>query len=377
MPDKTTDIRISDVVAYPITQRLPRPSITSWGQYDAVSAVLVKIETDAGISGAGECLARFAPGGVATVIEELFRPMLVGQLVADIGRHRCAMLRGYSGRPGGLAMEAIAGVDIALWDILGKVAGLPLFRLFGGEGRTELPVYGSSVDWGEDAVAEVQLRSMLSEGYRAIKLKLAGPAREAIRRVEFARRIVGDDIDLFADANWAFTLGEAAMVGEALAANGYGWFEEPIHPEDIEGYRWLRSHLKVPLAAGESDFSVAQSRELLSSRLVDVIQPNITRAGGITGVNEIASYAAANHVKYATHAGFSGIVCEVASFHVAAAAPNLHSVEIATNPNLFRENLSSWKPANLALRDGKAVVPQEPGLGIEVDWDAAHRMVQS
>lgn len=368
------DTRITDVLAHPISYVLPEPSVTSWGEYHRVSIVLVEVRTDAGITGFGECLGRFAPRAYAEAIHELYRPMLVGRSPFDAGAHSATMRRGLSGRAGGMAAEAMAGVDIALWDIIGKAAGLPLYRLWGGIGRTRLPAYASSVDWVDDGQAREDIAALLDRGFRAIKLKIGLPVERAVRRAALARAAVGDDVALFADANWAYSVTQAVTVGDALADHGFGWFEEPLVPEDVAGYRLLRDKLRVPLAAGESDFTPAQSLPLLSERLVEVIQPNISRAGGVTGTRAVAALAAAFNVAYAPHVGFSGIICEAASLHVAAAAENLHSVEVVTRPNPYRQTLSDLLAASDSLEDGAVPVPNRPGLGLDIDRDALERM---
>lgn len=141
----SADIRITDVIAHPLTQQLPQPTVTSWGKYSEISMVLVEVRTDAGIVGVGETLARFAPKAYAEAIETLLKPRLVGQNPTDVTALWRSMRRALSGRSGGMLFEAIAGVDIALWDIMGKVAGMPIHRLLGGMGRTEVPCYAASV----------------------------------------------------------------------------------------------------------------------------------------------------------------------------------------------------------------------------------------
>jgi L-alanine-DL-glutamate epimerase-like enolase superfamily enzyme len=171
------DIRITDVIAHPLTQTLPQPTVTSWGRYTEVSIVLVEVRTDAGITGVGEALARFSPRAYADLIETSLKPRLVGGNPTDIMAHWQTMRRALSGRSGGMLFEAIAGVDIALWDILGKVAGLPVHRLLGGVGRTEVAVYAASVNWGSDEFMDRELDRYLEKGFPRIKVKVANPVR--------------------------------------------------------------------------------------------------------------------------------------------------------------------------------------------------------
>jgi len=374
MLEALADIRITDVLAHPLTQTLAKPSVTSWGTYERVSCVLIEVRTDAGITGVGECLARFAPQANVEAVNSLYRGMLVGQTVFDIARHAGNMRRGMSGRAGGISAETISGIDIALWDIVGKVSGLPLYRLFGGVGRTELDAYASSVDWVDDVQTKEQIDALVARGFKAIKLKIGTPADQAVKRAAFARSVAGDGVSLYADANWAYTPAEDVRVGEALQASGFGWFEEPVMPEDIGGYRYLRSKLSIALAAGESDFNAHQSAALISERLIDVVQPNAARAGGISEVRRTLALAAVHNVGYAPHVGFSGIVCEAAGLHLAAAAENTLTVEVVVSRNPFREDLGTLAPASSSLSAGRAPVPQGPGLGVEIDWEAVARL---
>jgi galactonate dehydratase len=368
------DIRITDVIAHPLTQTLPQPTVTSWGKYTEVSIVLVEVRTDAGITGVGEALARFSPKAYADLIETSLKPRLVGGNPTDIMAHWRTMRRALSGRSGGMLFEAIAGVDIALWDILGKVACLPIHRLLGGVGRTEVPVYAASVNWGSDEFMDRELDRYLEKGFPRIKVKIANPVKEARRRIERLRMRAGDDIELCVDANWAYTLEEAVEVGRALTDNAYFWFEEPLRPEDERGYEELHRRCATPLAAGESNYTLDQAMRLVENRTLSYLQPDVARAGGITETRRMAEFAAAHDVQYAPHIGMSGIVCETASVHLAAAMPNLRAMECETDTSPFKTAITGAPPGADRQKDGLLPVPTGPGLGIEIDWDAVKRL---
>jgi galactonate dehydratase len=368
------DIRITDVIAHPLTQTLPQPTVTSWGKYTEVSIVLVEVRTDAGITGVGEALARFSPKAYADLIETSLKPRLVGGNPTDIMAHWRTMRRALSGRSGGMLFEAIAGVDIALWDILGKVACLPIHRLLGGVGRTEVPVYAASVNWGSDEFMDRELDRYLEKGFPRIKVKIANPVKEARRRIERLRKRAGDDIELCVDANWAYTLEEAVEVGRALTDNAYFWFEEPLRPEDERGYEELHRRCATPLAAGESNYTLDQAMRLVENRTLSYLQPDVARAGGITETRRMAEFAAAHDVQYAPHIGMSGIVCEGASVHLAAAMPNLRAMECETDTSPFKTAITGAPPGADRQKDGLLPVPTGPGLGIEIDWDAVKRL---
>jgi L-alanine-DL-glutamate epimerase-like enolase superfamily enzyme len=370
----SAEIRITDVIAHPLTQRLPRPTVTSWGTYTDVSIVLVEVRTDAGITGVGEALARFSPKAYAELIETSLKPRLVGGNPTDIQAHWRTMRRALSGRAGGMLFEAISGVDIALWDILGKVAGLPVHRLLGGMGRTEVPVYAASVNWGSDEFMDLELDGYLEKGFPRIKIKIANPVRDACRRIARLRKRAGDDIELCVDANWAYTLEEAVEVGRALSDNGYFWFEEPLRPEDEAGYEELHRRCATPLAAGESNYTLDQAMRLVANRTLSYLQPDVARSGGISETRRMAEFAAAHDVQYAPHIGMSGIVCETASVHLAAAMPNIRAMECETDSSPFKTALTGAAPGADRQKNGMLPVPTGPGLGIEIDWDAVARL---
>lgn len=368
------DLRITDVIAHPLSQTLPHPTVTSWGRYTDVSICLVEVRTNADITGVGEALARFAPKAYAEAIETLLKPRLIGRNPTDITALWHDMRRALSGRSGGMLFEAIAGVDIALWDILGKVANLPIHRLLGGMGRAEVPCYAASVNWGDTAFMARELNRYLEHGFPRIKIKVANPVREACRRVEELRKQAGDDIDLCVDANWAYTLEDAVELGRALSANRYFWFEEPLRPEDEAGYRDLHRRCDTPLAAGESNYTLDQAMGLVADRTLAYLQPDVARSGGITETRRMAEFAAAHDVQYAPHIGMSGIICETASIHLAAAMPNIKAMECETDSSPFKTWITGAAPGAQRQKNGMLPVPTGPGLGIEVDWDAVKRL---
>lgn len=368
------DIRITDVIAHPLSQTLPKPTVTSWGAYTDVSICLVEVRTDAGITGVGEALARFSPKAYADLIETSLKPRLVGRNPTAIAALWQEMRRALSGRSGGMLFEAISGVDIALWDILGKAANMPIHRLLGGMGRSEVPVYAASVNWGTDSAMEAELERYLEAGFPRIKVKVANPVPDACRRIELLRRRAGDAVDLCVDANWAYTLEEAIEVGRALTANRYFWFEEPLRPEDEDGYVALRKRCDTPLAAGESNYTLDQAMRLVQSRTLSFLQPDVARSGGISETRRMAEFAAAHDVRYAPHVGMSGIICETASIHLAAAMPNVKAMECETDGSPFKCWITGAKPGIERQKNGMFAVPAGPGLGIEVDWDAVRRL---
>ena len=369
-----TDLIISGVRAIPLTAQMQEGTRTSQGTFGAVSIVLVEIRTADGFAGYGECLGRFGARAYAELINEVFAPRLLGQSAFDIRRLWQQMRASLTGRAGGMLVEAIAGVDIALWDVVGKALGQPVHRLLGGEGRAQVDCYASSVNWASLDVMEAQALHVVSLGFQAIKIKLGQPVARAIEAATRLREAVPPHVRLSVDANWAYSLDEAVAVGHALQRLGYWFFEEPIVPEDVAGYAQLRRTVSVPLAAGESDYTVAHASELLRERLVAIIQPDVARAGGISETRDIATLAQAFHVGYAPHVGWSGAVCVAASLQLAAAMPAFVSFECMFIANPLRDELATQRVgAAQDLIDGRLAVPQGPGLGIEINWDAVQR----
>jgi galactonate dehydratase len=369
-----TDLAISRIRATPLTARMAEGTRTSQGDYTSVSIVLVEIVTAEGIAGHGECLARYGARAYAELIDGLLAPRLLGKSAFDIEGHGRRLRRSLSGRSGGMLMEAIAGIDIALWDLVGKALKQPIHRLLGGMGRTEVDCYASSINWADAETMAKETRAAMALGFRAIKVKLGTPADVAIERAGLVRAVAGRGVKLGADANWAYDLDDAVKVGRALADLDYWFFEEPIVPEDRAGYAHLRRNLSIRLAAGESDFSVQHAAESIRDRSVGLIQPDVARAGGISETRNIAALADAFHVGYAPHVGWSGAVCVAASLQLAAAMPAFLSFECMVPANPLRDALTvSPIGSATALIDGRLAVPKGPGLGIDIDGDAVER----
>ena len=273
-----------------------------------------------------------------------------------------------------MLIEAIAGVDIALWDVVGKALGQPVHRLLGGLGRSRVDCYASSVNWANVELMQEQARQVQALGFKAIKVKLGLPVARAIASAGAVREAVGADIRLSADANWAYSLDDAVTVGHALHELGYWFFEEPLVPEDTAGYAHLRRSVSVPLAAGESDYTTQHAAQLLKDRLVGFIQPDVARAGGISETRDIATLAQAFHVAYAPHVGWSGAICVAASLQLAAAMPAFASFECMFIANPLRDELATQPVGSAALLvGGQLPVPEGPGLGVDINWDAVHR----
>ncbi len=368
--------RIRRIAAHPLRVVLPKAQRTSQGDYPAIEILVVEVETEAGVTGIGEALARRGVRGYAALVEDALAPRLIGQDARDRRRLWRAMRSALTGRPGGQLVEAISALDIAFWDISGKLAGEPIYRLLGGMGRSRVAAYASSINWLDDATVEAEVAHALALGFREIKVKLGHPVKSALDRAAFVRRLAPDAV-LGVDANWAFDVDEAIAVGKGLADLGYDFFEEPIAPHDRAGYRRLSQHLPLRLAAGESDYVASEALMSLEDRSIGMIQPDVTRSGGITETWRIAELAAAHHVAYAPHVGWSGGICVAASLHLAAAAETFRTFECMVYENPLRDMLCTpLVGSSTQLVDGTLLVPQGPGLGVTLDRAVleAHRV---
>ncbi len=338
-----------------------------------VSICLIRVDTDDGIFGVGECLARFGATAYARLVEDLLRPRLLDRNPLEIGAIWDELRSTLNGRSGGILFEAIAGIDIALWDIKGKAFGRPLYQLFGGYERSRVPVYASSIMVGEDVPSAAE--RIRSCGFDKIKMKIGESVPTELERIATLRKCVGDDVTIMVDANYIYTEHEALQIADGAAEHRLEWLEEPLNPENRQAYHRLAMRSRVPLAAGESEFTAHDAADLITSRTVDYIQPDVTRHGGISECLRTAVLADIFDVKFAPHVGFSGAICVAASLHLAAAASNTYAVECMTTPSAFREELTAV-PFGFynQVEAGTVSVPQDPGLGIEIDWETVERL---
>jgi galactonate dehydratase len=370
-------MRIETVRAIPLLATLDEPQRTGVATYTKLGIALVEVRTDTGLVGYGECLARYSPRIWAAIVEDLLAPLVLGADPFDTERLWERMfrdLRSFSGHSRGMLVEAIAGVDIALWDIKGKAAGLPLYALLGGATRTRLRAYASSIMQQDLGAMEAEAARLVERGFRAIKIKVGVGTERDAATVRAIRRIVGDSIDLMLDANGAYRAPEAIDLAARVADLRIAWLEEPVVADDLDGYTRIRTATAIPIAAGEAEYTRFGAKELLARGLVDVIQPDVARSGGFSETRKIIDLAGAHHVAYAPHVGFSGAVCVAATLHLAAAAVNFTTYECIHTTNPLRERLATTSVGGPEqLIDGEIPLPGGPGLGIDLDPDAVRR----
>ncbi|GIH17803.1 mandelate racemase/muconate lactonizing enzyme family protein [Rugosimonospora africana] len=343
------------------------------GAFTTFSMVLVEITTDDGLVGYGEAIARRGGMMTAAAVESLLADVLVGEDPANVEGLWVRMvdrLRRW-GHSGGVVIEAISGVDVALWDLIGKAYGLPVWRLLAGAGRTEVPCYASSVYINEIDVMVAEALDQQRRGFSELKVKIGRPEHEGGQRRDLEalaaiREAVGDSMALYVDANGAYDAAGAIRMGRAMEALGIRWFEEPVPPDDLAGYERVHAMTSTPLARGETDFGLFSMRDVIERRLVDVVQPDLARCGGITAARHVWTLTYGANLAFAPHTGFSGGLSHLAALHVAAAAPNLLSLEYMYIDNPLREIFVGGYPM---ARDGRVTVPDGPGLGLDIDRD--------
>lgn len=337
--------------------------------------LLVKITTDQGLVGWGEAHAPAAPAVHAKVISDLLAPILIGQDARRVGplwekMYSSQRLRGYST---GFFSESIAGVDIALWDILGKFVGVPLYQLLGGKYRDSIPTYSSTSS--PDGALEA-----IEAGFTAVKMGFSkGIGSQDFTRVVEVSEAVGTQGQVLIDSLGAFKLHEAIRVGRQLdELCNIGWFEDALLPEDLDSYPVLTEALDTAICLGETLSNRFQFRDLFAKRGANLINPDVGRAGGITECKRIADLADTFGVLWSPHVS-SGLPPYVAaSIHLAVATPNAVIME---GGNIHRATDIGGSRGNVLLKEpleftaGTAMVPERPGLGIEFDEKELQKIV--
>lgn len=338
---------------------------------------LVRITTNEGLTGIGECMVRLAPTATRAIIEDL-APVLIGMdpLDREAIWHLLFGSMMNRGHHKGMFIEAISGVDIALWDLAGKYLGLPLYKLLGGQHHQKIKAYASSLRFRALDLVVAQATEFKRRGFQAMKIKIGRNIDRPETDIEFVRAIreaVGDDVTLMVDANCAYSedIATALKVGRALQELNIFWFEEPISPDNLDGYQHLADALDIRIAAGEADFTTYGMRDLLARRAIDVIQPNISRCGGITEGRRIAALSHAFHIPYAPHTGSCSAVCLAATLQFAVALPNFLIYEYMQSdwskdqPNPLRHDLLLEKAE--VFEDGHMIISDRPGIGVELN----------
>lgn len=330
--------------------------------------VVVKVRTEDGIVGYGEAHHALAPTVVAELVNSSLGPLVVGQDAFAVEHvwERMYYAQGRTHGPGWAIWKAISGIDIALWDARGKALGLPVWRLLGGT-KKRIRAYAGGICLGyqpPESLAEEAL-GYVRQGFTAVKLRLGDTVANDVARVEKVREVLGSGVDIMVDVNTKYTYQQMLQLLPALEACGVYWIEEPFPPDALRDYTLLAARSKVPIAAGENHFLRYQSRQLLESEAAQILQPDASKAGGITETKKIADLAAAFRRAFAPHTSMSGIN-SAATLALLATCSNALIYEADLAPvNPFRDDLVHPHPT--VGPDGCVEPFDGPGLGVEVD----------
>jgi D-galactarolactone cycloisomerase len=330
---------------------------------------LIQVRVDDGLVGVGTAYSH--PDLVQVIVEGHLAPFLIGSDPADVERlwEKMYSLTRWYGRKGA-AISALGAVDVALWDIRGKVAGKPLYELLGGRAN-RAKAYASGLLWQEDLGALVaEARAHLDDGFQLMKMRLGGGREYDRNAVDALLDCIEGRARLAVDGTHRYSPDAAVELGRYLAERDVAWFEEPFPPEDIDEYARLRSQVDVPIAAGENEFGVQGFRELFRVGAVDVAQPDVARAGGLTECLRIAQLAAEADAVIATHT-WSDAIAVTANAHLVASIPNGLAVEVDRTGTALMDDILV-EP--LAFHDGSIQLTNAPGLGIELDLDVVEAL---
>ena len=327
---------------------------TSWS---ARNWCFVKVYTDEGITGLGE--GSGWPRVVETAINVL-KPIVIGEDPMNIERIWQKMLvstmgAGMTGTPGSGSMNAI---DMALWDIKGKALNTPVWNLLGGKVRDRIRAYGH-------AKTPERALELKERGLTAVK---TGGVHRTVEKVDAIRKAVGDEMDIMVDAHgppW-FTTKDAIVIGKALEPYKLLFYEDPVPPDNIEALQRVQDNVDIPIAAGERHSHIWGVRQLIEREIVDVVQPDTGRIGGISQMMKIAAMAEAHYITVAPHSGSLGPVAEYAAIHVLAAIPNALILERVHDDVPVRYDVTL---PHIETIDGHIEVPDRPGLGVNIDED--------
>jgi galactonate dehydratase len=341
--------------------------------------VFVKLYTDAGVAGVGEGTVEGREPTLASAIEELGR-YLIGQDPFAIERHCEILNRDSYWRSGVLLRSALSAVEAAMFDIKGKALGVPVYELLGGLYRDRVPAYANG--WFAGASAPDQFArkagAALEMGFRALKFDPFGSAymqmapaerKRAADVVRALRREVGDQVDLLVEGHGRLDTQTAVMMGQRLAEFAPYWFEEPVPPESAQASAEVRSRIGVPVATGERVFDRFRLEELLRAGAADVYQPDVCHVGGMLELKRMCDMARVSYKPVSAH-NPNGPVANAMTLHVAASSPNFSLLETMSSDVAWRAEVVR---EDLRLIDGCMTIPQGPGLGVELDEEAALR----
>ena len=356
--------------------------------YKHRTAHLVEVETDEGITGWGEC---FGPGNIALankyIVEKVIQPLIKGDnpLKKEYIWHKVYNLLRDSGQKG-MPIQALSGIDIALWDILAKKSNLPLYQLLGGKTNDKIPVYGYGMMLQKKTVQELcelfknEASQIKEKNFKAMKMKIGMGPKEDLKLVSAVRDTIGSEFKLMVDANHAYNKNDALYVGKGLDEMNIYWFEEPVAPEDYDSYKELKEKLKTNIAGGEAEFTKYGWNQLIKNNCIDIAQPEVCGLGGITEYLKVSALAQSNFIPIVNHVWGSAISVAV-NLHLLTTLPDMPGglfptksmLEFdTTEKNIFITDLAEEKFSILDQvknKNGFASPLENIGIGINPNKD--------
>jgi L-alanine-DL-glutamate epimerase-like enolase superfamily enzyme len=370
MAEQIGDLKIREITAFPTSFPLREQDSVRMGVGRAVKrdAVVVKVVTEGGLVGYGEAHHGRAHSAVAMLINTTLRQLVTGMNAADVvgvWKKIYDKQLASHGMGAGTCL-AMSGIDMALWDIRGKAAGWPLYRLLGGVSRP-IPAYAGGVSLGYQEPSELvrEATPHRDAGYKAIKLRVGDTPALDIARVKAVRQALGDAMVMLTDANIGYSVADARAVMPAFDELGVGWLEEPFPPHDYASYRLAQTFGQVPLASGENHYTRYEFNRVIEDGAITILQPDLSKTGGITEGLRIAAMASAYKLPINPHTSMTGLNM-AATIHFLAAIDNggYFEGDVSKN-NRFRDELTS-KPYEVD-RNGNVFPLERPGIGVDVD----------
>ncbi|SDC51663.1 L-alanine-DL-glutamate epimerase [Algoriphagus faecimaris] len=387
-------MKIANIEAFWLRCPIPKEKQhrSDYGLLTNFDMTLVVVTTDTGLQGFGEAKAAVGSSGscasIVSCVENELKPALIGQEVGQINRIWEIVYNGtrdhYSLSRGrkfpilgrrGLTISALSGIDTALWDIKGKTLGVPVVDLLGGSCRDQMPAYASGGWAGADKIGE-QLKGYTEKGFSGVKMRVGvmdGSVAESIKRVRAAREALPDHIKLMTDAHGTFSVPEAKQFCRGVEDCNLYWFEEPISPDNRIGTAEVRSSTFIPIAAGESEYTAFDVRDMIAEKALDIIQPDCAIIGGITEAMRVAQLAHTYQLELAPHCWGSAFSF-MAGLSVAFASPSANVIEFSLGGNPMMYDLVEEKIA--VDEQGMLPQPTRPGLGLTPNWDFVNEFKQ-
>ena len=370
-------MRIKEVRTHILSAKLSAPFAYSRAWYDTRTAMLVEIETDNGLIGWGEC---YGPAVMTEAVVRGVTPWLIGSdplKTEFIWEDIYSRLRDHGQK--GLVVEGLSGIDIALWDIRGKYFSCPAHQLLGGSMRDDVQAYATGLyrrDAGDPMeYLPAEAADYVREGFQAVKLKVGFGVEEDAAITAAVRESIGPDVQLMVDANHAYDAIAAIQLGRKIEPFNISWFEEPVPPEDLAGYKSVKAALSIPVAGGECEYTRLGFRDVLTGHAMDIIQPDICAAGGLSECKKIADMAWSFGIRTNPHVWGSGVGI-AASLQFISMVPTHTPLSLKPQQPIFEFDQTEHPVRMDILKspiehcNGRIAIPQGHGLGIEIDYAA-------